>query len=265
MLLLLVKIVSNATRSAWRNKTVKISRSIGNYNYVYTLFTLHINVIDGLLIRFNAFVQQLFRNHQAQQAAAAAAAAANPAAAAALASQQLQLIQQQQQQQFHLQQQQQLAAAAAGLAAAASAPAATPVAAAAAAATFAPPGTTATTPYIINPQEPYMIAGKCTTACYIMVVDVVLHITLNICLIYYRHIRNIYMYFIYLYKPQDHFSSSIENLLDYFNTSFLPVLNNIYYRDITLFEFFKKINQKRINMHNCQYLYYINDTASTML
>ncbi|XP_026815082.1 pumilio homolog 2 isoform X3 [Rhopalosiphum maidis] len=104
-------------------------------------------------------IQQLFRNHQAQQAAAAAAAAANPAAAAAVAAQQLQLIQQQQQQQFHLQQQQQLAAAAAGLAAAASAPTATPVAAAAAAATFAPPGTTATTPYIINPQEPYMIAG----------------------------------------------------------------------------------------------------------
>jgi len=100
---------------------------------------------------------QLFRNHQAQQAAAAAAAAAaNPAAAAAVAAQQLQLIQQQQQQQFHLQQQQQLAAAAAGLAAAASAPAATP---AAAAATFAPPGTTATTPYLINPQEPYVITG----------------------------------------------------------------------------------------------------------
>ncbi|XP_050541747.1 pumilio homolog 2-like isoform X3 [Daktulosphaira vitifoliae] len=103
---------------------------------------------------------QLFRNHQAQQAAAAAAAAAaNPAAAAAVAAQQLQLIQQQQQQQFHLQQQQQLAAAAAGLAAAASAPAATPVAAAAAAASFAPPGTAATTPYLINPQEPYVIAG----------------------------------------------------------------------------------------------------------
>ncbi|VVC43704.1 Hypothetical protein CINCED_3A001942 [Cinara cedri] len=102
----------------------------------------------------------LFRNHQAQQAAAAAAAAAaNPAAAAAVAAQQLQLIQQQQQQQFHLQQQQQLAAAAAGLAAAASAPATTPVAAAAAAATFAPPGTAATTPYLINPQEPYVIAG----------------------------------------------------------------------------------------------------------
>ncbi|VVC43701.1 Hypothetical protein CINCED_3A001942 [Cinara cedri] len=105
-------------------------------------------------------IQQLFRNHQAQQAAAAAAAAAaNPAAAAAVAAQQLQLIQQQQQQQFHLQQQQQLAAAAAGLAAAASAPATTPVAAAAAAATFAPPGTAATTPYLINPQEPYVIAG----------------------------------------------------------------------------------------------------------
>ncbi|XP_050541750.1 pumilio homolog 2-like isoform X6 [Daktulosphaira vitifoliae] len=105
-------------------------------------------------------IQQLFRNHQAQQAAAAAAAAAaNPAAAAAVAAQQLQLIQQQQQQQFHLQQQQQLAAAAAGLAAAASAPAATPVAAAAAAASFAPPGTAATTPYLINPQEPYVIAG----------------------------------------------------------------------------------------------------------
>ncbi|XP_050422637.1 maternal protein pumilio-like isoform X2 [Adelges cooleyi] len=105
-------------------------------------------------------IQQLFRNHQAQQAAAAAAAAAaNPAAAAAVAAQQLQLIQQQQQQQFHLQQQQQLAAAAAGLAAAASAPAATPVAAAAAAATFAPPGTAGTTPYLINPQEPYVIAG----------------------------------------------------------------------------------------------------------
>nr|XP_018913429.1 PREDICTED: pumilio homolog 2 isoform X6 [Bemisia tabaci] len=68
-------------------------------------------------------VQQLFRSQQQQ---AAVAGAANPATA-----QQLQLLQQQQ----YLQQQQQLTAGLPG-------------------ATFAPPA-----PYIINPQEPYVITG----------------------------------------------------------------------------------------------------------
>ncbi|XP_065223237.1 maternal protein pumilio isoform X3 [Planococcus citri] len=82
-------------------------------------------------------VQQLFRSQQQQQQQQAAAAAALSAAAAAAANTpaQLQLLQQQQ----YLQQQQ-LAAAAAGLA---------PT-------TFA---TAPPTPYIINPQEPYVIAG----------------------------------------------------------------------------------------------------------
>lgn len=90
-----------------------------------------------------ACFQQLFRSQQQQQQQQAAAAAALSAAAAANTPAQLQLLQQQQ----YLQQQQ-LAAAAAGLA---------PT-------TFA---TAPPTPYIINPQEPYVIAGKYARTAFI--------------------------------------------------------------------------------------------------
>lgn len=104
--------------------------------YIMRYSSMRLRIKALILHSFVFCLQQLFRTQQQQQQQQAAAAAALSAAAAANTPAQLQMLQQQQ----YLQQQQ-LAAAAAGLA---------PT-------TFA---TAPPTPYIINPQEPYVIAGK---------------------------------------------------------------------------------------------------------